>query len=332
MVMRVKFRFYLTVSCFIIVCAGCGFWRSTDQSGPGITLASFPTDLNIWEAKWSPDGSKIVFMAEKKGELPGHNAIYVYDLTTKQTKKIPTQAEELSPISDFSLFSVDWTPDGTALTLFGKPTNTLREYEGIWLIDLTTYKMNFLDEGRRYSWSPTGDKLAILDDIDEGYTRIRIRDVESKENQIIHEFNYEGISFNLRIEWSPDGEFLAIQVPGTTADGYAWDEIYLLSVDGLSFHPVIENTNWLLREPTWLPDSGWIAFIIANTPDENIVGVAPITGECLFVWFPQIKRADMVDVTADGKSALVVSWGDLYIVNIEEAVGPELLPNQLRCP
>jgi hypothetical protein len=40
----------------------------------------------------------------------------------------------------------------------------------------------------------------------------------------------------------------------------------------------------------------------------------------------------MVDVTADGKSALVVSWGDLYIVNIEEAVGPELLPDQLRCP
>jgi Tol biopolymer transport system component len=152
-----------------------------------------------------------------------------------------------------------------------------------------------------------------------------------QEEHAIQEFQHAGSSTFLDLDWSPIEDHLIISVPGENAEGHLWDRLYLLKLDGTHFGPILGDTAWRLYDPVWLPNGKWLTFI-AYTSEGGTVAVAPVTGECLFTWLPQLKNADRVDVSPDGRKLLVVSRGDLYIVDIETAVGAHVLPDQLQCP
>jgi len=300
------------------------------ESGPGIKNSSIPSNLYVYRAKWSPNGTKIAFIADKLRDIETATSIYIYDVLSKNVELLPTTAGKFPVSGNFYPNKLKWSPDGTKLYVSGKFSGQ-SGYSRIWVVDLDSYEMEQFSQGESLTWSPDGSQIAILDtEVDS--SKVRLVDAQGNEVQVIYEFKHSGSSRTfMNIEWSPYGDILAIAAAGVTHDGYA-DNIYLLRVDGTKFKPLIMNsTSWQLVSPTWYPDSQWLAFV-AFDPGQRTVKFAPITGECVYSWLPQIKNADNVDLAADGKTALVVSWGDLYIVDLEKAARPPISDGQPKCP
>jgi Tol biopolymer transport system component len=301
----------------------------SDQGGMGIHLARLPSESYVWYAKWSPNGEEIALISQKPGELRGITAIYLYDLKSEEVIQISTDAERSSTASRFYADQFDWAPDATTLAIAGGPAGK-PEQDGVWLMDLESYEMEYLTKGTSLSWSPVGDRMAIIDTHAYSST-ITILNIHDQEEHAIREFQHEGSITFLDVDWSPRGDNLVISVPGENAEGYRWDRLYLVKVDGSYFGAILEDSPWRLYSPVWLANGKWLAFV-ADASEGGTVSVAPVTGECIFAWIPGIKNADRVDVSPDGRKALVVSSGRLYIVDLEEAAGSHLLPDQLSCP
>lgn len=303
--------------------------NTTNQSSTGVELSQIPSMLYVWDSKWSPDGNKIAFVADKKRDPTFPQALYIYDVMTNETVKIPLEAENLSPIKHFGLGELDWSPDGTILSFYGGPYER-KELDGIWFLSLDDYAMERITSGDTMAWSPSGDRIAVVETQPLTHSVIKIVNIQNREEQIVYQFDHKS-DWIFDIAWSPTGEDLLFTVPETNAEGYAWDKLYHLNLNDSSFTPVFENPQWSMYQPEWLPNGKWIVFI-ARSPTLGTVTVAPLSGECLFAWLPKISRADSVDVTLDGKKVFVVSWGDLYIVDLEKAVEFYLMPDQLNCP
>ena len=253
---------------------------------------------------------------------------YIYNLLTNETTKIPLKAENLSPLKYFGLSEVDWSPDGTKLAIFGQPMEK-PDLAGIWILDLNDYSMKRISNGETMSWSPDGKRIAVIETQPLTHSQIKIITNQNHEEKTVYQFDHES-GWDLEIAWSAIGEDLVVSVPETTAECYARKTLYRLNLKESSFVPVFENPQWSMDHPEWLPNGNWIVFI-AKSSIGGTVSVTPISGECLFAWLPKIKGADFIDVTEDGKKALVISWGNLYIVDLEKAVDFSQLPEQLNC-
>lgn len=315
----------MCVFSFTMLLTSC---NATNQVGTGVELSKIPSMLYVWDSKWSPDGNTIAFVADKNHDPTFPEALYIYDIITNETTKIPLEAENLSPIKHFGLSNIDWSPDGTKLAISGQRTEK-PDLSGIWFLSLEDYSMERITSGEMMAWSPSGDQIAVVETQPLTHSVIKIIDIQNHEEQIVYQFDHKS-DWILEIAWSPTGDDLLVSVPGTNAEGYAWKSLYHLSIDDTSFAPVFENPQWSMDHPEWLPNGKWIVFI-AKTTQGGTVSVAPISGECIFAWLPKINKADNIDVTFDGKKALVISWGDLYIVDLEKAVEYYQLPDQLKC-
>ena len=325
---NMKFHLIFVSICFfflVTILASCNF---TGQSSTGVELSKIPSTFLVWHARWSPDGNKIALYAEKNRDPTFPGSLYIYNLLTNETTKIPLEAENLSPLKRFSTGEVDWSPDGTKLALFGQPMEK-PDLTGIWILDLNDYSMKRISNGETMSWSPDGKRIAVIETQPLTHSQIKIITIQNHEEKTVYQFDHKD-DWGLEITWSASGEDLVVSVPETTSDGYATKTLYRLNLKDSSFVPLFGKPRWSMDHPDWLPNGNWIVFI-AQSSKGGTVAVAPITGECLFAWLPKIKEADFIDVTPDGKKALVISSGDLYIVDLEKAVDFSKLPDQLKC-
>jgi Tol biopolymer transport system component len=119
--------------------------------------------INLADPNWSPDGNSLIF-GENSGSNQG-SAIYVLDLKTRNTSKLPG--------SD-GYFSPRWSPNGryvVAITL-----NSLQ----FMIFDFTTQKWTELAHmfAAFPNWSRNGDYVYFngTQDNEPGYFRIRISD------------------------------------------------------------------------------------------------------------------------------------------------------------
>ena len=263
----------------------------------------------------------------KRGDQTSPAEIYLLDWRSETSERIPTVTENVSQ-ERMDISQIDWAPDGKTLGFFGIPTDP--KQQGIWLVNLENNQMRFFAKGNRFSWSPTGDRIAVLNEPDAYSFAIKVIDLQTNEERLVLEFQHQEASTQMGLDWAPIGDKLLVTVPGVNPDGYRLDGLYVLELDNSSFYPILGDSVWSLYHPAWLPNGKWLTSI-AITREGGTVVVAPETGECLYAWLPQLQKAEYVDVLPDGRKLLVISRGDLYIVDIEKAMGTQRLPEQLQC-
>lgn len=263
----------------------------------------------------------------KRGDQTSSTEIYLLDWRNETLDQIPTVTENATQ-ERMDISQIDWAPDGKTLGFFGIPSDP--KQQGIWLVNLENYQMRFFSKGNRFSWSPTGDQIAVLNEPDAYSFAIKVIDLPTKEERLVLEFQHQEASTQMDLDWSPTGDKLLVTVPGVSPNGYRLDGLYILGLDNSSFYPILEDSVWSLYHPAWLPDGKWLTSI-AIAKEGSTVVVAPETGECLYAWLPQLQKVEFVDVLPDGRKLLVISRGDLYIVDIEQAMGTLQLPEQLQC-
>ncbi len=332
--MNKTYKFWVLLATVLIIgCISLFFWRYLPaynyQAGVGIYPVRLLSDQIVWDANWSPDGERIAMITTKRRDQTSPTKIYLYDWEEETLEWVPAVIESSSKGEEFYAMQIDWSPDGKTLAVSGIPTDPQKQ--GIWLINLENFGMRFLTKGESLSWSPAGDQIAVMTEPDAKSLAIKIVDLQKAKEIPIIEFQYQGSSTLMDLNWSPGGDLLVFTVPGENANGYRLDGLYVLKVDNSDYFQILKNSSWSLYSPVWLPTGEWLAFV-AYTSEGGIVAVAPATGECLYAWLPQIRNADWVDVSPDGRNLLVISSGDLYIIDIETAVGSHLLPDQLHCP
>jgi Tol biopolymer transport system component len=326
--MKTSRSYFSLLFLLMIMLVSCGIHFHPIISSPGIQFVHLPENLYSLNAYLSPDGNNIVMTANKRWDQTYPVYVYVFNIQSKELKKIPTIAQNLSPLGTFGEGDMAWSPDGTMLAIAGGPSDRL-DLSGIWLLNWSDYSMERVTSGDTMSWSPNGDRLAIIETTPITHSIIKIVNIQDHVEHVIYEFDHEE-EFLLKIDWSPTGEELIIGVPGSNSRGYAWGRLYRLNIDGSSFAPFLENSSWSLRNPTWLPNGTWIAFT-ADTGSRTVT-IASISGKCLFPWLPTIGDAIMISISKDGKKALVVTMWDLFLVDLEKAVPFDLLPENLKCP
>jgi Tol biopolymer transport system component len=317
-----KHRWWFPITILLITATALLACNPATQFIPGIEHLTIPNSLYTLYAKLSPDGTQLMMTGSKKGDPTYPTYIYSYNLESKEIVKIPIA-------DNFRTADFAWSPDGTELAIAGAPEGEL-DRAGIWLLNLNDYSVERITGGETMAWSPEGNRIAIIEKITSTRSRIKIWDFQNHIDQTIFEFDH-AINPDPKLDWSPSGKYLMISVPDTNTGGYAWGRLYRLNIDGSSFFPFLQNSTWSLSDPTSLPNSKWIAFIM-GTGEGATIAVAPESGECFFPWLSMVREPIMLDVSKDDKKVLVVTMFDLYIVDLEKAVPANMFPDQLRCP
>jgi Tol biopolymer transport system component len=180
-----------------------------------------PEGLIMRGAVWSPDGSRIAFIAGP------HEATHTYVASPDGTG--------LRQVSNGHGF-IEWSPDGRSITL-----------NGLVLLDLETGQSNTLSSVNLTSgppsWSVDGRRLVFSASHQDGtyVDEIHLIDLQSKQETIVPAGSAPALS--------ADGSKIAF-----TRDG----NLFLVNADGSGERQLIFPTQPFAESPTWLADDSLI--------------------------------------------------------------------------
>ena len=190
---------------------------------------------------WSPDGSRIAYVANVDGEPD----IYMVDLSGSPATRL-TFNDALERIGD-------WSPDGQWLVFneAGSDGLLLRNPDGVNRILLTD------GPDTDPVWSPKGDRIAFLRQADDGRDVYVLRPTNSgnwaQDTDELLVSNLTEDEFSL--SWSADGRRIAF-----AARGDEQSEIYTVLVDGTDLQRLTHNRANDLS-PRWSSTGDKIAFV-----------------------------------------------------------------------
>lgn len=301
----------------------CIFIDQSDAviSSPWIKEISSVNDYPIHDVEWSPDGNYIAMVGYRV--TPGSDVL-VYDIKTNNRQII------LGSEDDFSPASVFWSPDGDFLIIPGCYISDPR-CDGMWLVPINGDPPSFVTQGIGASYSPDGNRLAILVPT-INTLQIKLRDMNTGSESVLTEIHDDGNSLGLHIEWSPNGDLLAFTSETIGANGSPIREaLYLLDPEHPEPHRVFSDIPLEIVDFAWFPDGEWMALSIQNETNRGLY-LASLEEECLIPLLPRESYSwSYIDVSPDG-TQLVISDGDAYIVDLEAAAAEGVIEFPLRCP
>ena len=173
-----------------------------------------PEDDVHWYADWSPDGGSIVYSAlgDKRTIPPAEEAIYIFDLKTRERTKLPGSDGLTYP---------QWSPDRKYLAALSE------SYEKVMLFNFQTRNWKEMAHGNSLSaltWSPDA-KFLYFEDIlgpHEPIYRIRPEDTLAERVTDFESVLGSGAIRCQFIGFAPDGSVMAIISRGR-ADIYELD-------------------------------------------------------------------------------------------------------------
>lgn len=187
------------------------YWLSSDGKET-VDLSESPDAIHGF-GDWSPDGSKIAFIANRRD--PAYFDIYLQDLKTKEMTMV-YQSDAYNSIEN-------WSPDGRYL-VFSVFTSNLND--DLYLLDLSAKQTKHLTphEGDALYdaglWTTDGKGFFVLSDQGREFINLAYFDITAGKMNFLEDRNWDVNDVQL----SPDGKTLATLV---NAEGY--DELRLWS-------------------------------------------------------------------------------------------------------
>ena len=207
-----------------------------DSQSPGMT-----------EAAWSPDGTRVVFVADWDGD----DEIYVMNSDGSEIIQLTfNNADDGQPA---------WSPDGSQI-VFASIRDPVPGYEGpppeIYVMGADGAKQirltnnNLSDHSP--AWSPDGEKIAFTTSHFSYEKGSRINTMNPDGSEITLLVDLPGD--DLGPEWSPDGSRLVFfsQYPKTTS-------VFLVNADGSDVKQLTVGRD-THHDPVWSPDGKWLVF------------------------------------------------------------------------
>ncbi len=190
-------------------------WRSNPDGGGALRLT--PQDYSAQVARWSPDGSRIVFSG---GQVVGQvGTLALHTMNFDGSNLVPLAGPGLLPA---------WSPDGTRLAVHNGST------ANIAVMNSDGTNATSLPTGAGTdtwpAWSPDGRQIAWRKDVGGGgCNEVWLMDASGANQRKLP--LPAGIQ-PCQLAWSPDGKELALEANGG---------IWLVGVDGSAFRPLSPN-------------------------------------------------------------------------------------------
>jgi dipeptidyl aminopeptidase/acylaminoacyl peptidase len=163
-----------------------------------------PAVKGLRAATFSPDGRALAFYSSQGG----HQDIWVVPAEGGEPRQLTSKSMSV----DDTRFAPAWSPDGRTIAF----VSNLADYwaDDVWLVDVASGKMRQLSRdvtviGPSLSWSPGGDRLAVLGNAKKDFWYLDLADIflldpktgrESKVAMPVHVSAYGN-----RAAWSRDG-------------------------------------------------------------------------------------------------------------------------------
>ena len=216
---------------------------SSDNSFRQLTTTPASEEFPIW----SPDGSKIAFLAVHGGEI----SLQVMDMVTE------TVSLSITDIAN----PVSWSGDSDFLVT----TKHEGESRGLWtysLVDGLQAPVSTGASGDAYAtWSPTAERLAF-ESTRDGNPEIYAANVDGSdiarltENDVLDEWP----------QWSNDGQYIAY------ASGVEGDkDVWVMRADGSDRRQLTQGLLFGDAYPSWSPDDSSLMITVSSAGGEMML-------------------------------------------------------------
>jgi Tol biopolymer transport system component len=284
---------------------------------PGLKPILLPSYIKVpLGPNRDPTGSKVAFygvLGDRIGNL------FIVNLTNEEI-------EEILPRGEFySVSGLRWSQDGKEIIFVGIKSSQPEP---------KVYKMK-LGSSPEYvptdliatNLSPDGNSLAVVDDDNKN---IKIVNTENKTSKIIP-VGAEGSRQNVgQIVWSPDSQHLAFVVEDED-DGYEANSLRRVDVDGQNSQVLVDDPQGqTVSDPEWVLGGEWISFLLGFGANKRLNFVRE-DGKCIVEILKDYDGISSIDIAEDVSDAVVEFNGDLYLLDIEEALAPLTLEETLKC-
>jgi hypothetical protein len=193
----------------------------------------------------SPDGRRIVFIAETSQTLP-----HIYVMNADGTNPV-----QLTTGNDYQ---PQWSPNGSQIAFW-------RSGGGIMIMNADGSNQHAIvtTESETPSWSPDGSRIAYSDR-STGTWQIATIGADGSNRQILT----TGPGTKIWPDWSPDGTRIAFDSDQLCAP-FCYPQIYVMNADGSGVTQLTTATPADAHNPVWSPDGTRIAFANFNPQSGN---------------------------------------------------------------
>ena len=203
---------------------------------------------SIYGHTWSPDGRSFAYVSN----VDGNNEIYVMDSKEKTRWRLTHHPSRDSEPT--------WAPNGRWIIFISNRQGK----NDIYRIDVNGENVTQLTnqgECNELAWSPDSQWIAFTSSAPEGIGySLFVMSVEGRRLRRLS----DGIPLP-GCTWSPDGKEIAFI--SQNAEGGM--DIFSIDVDGKNLRQLTwSDQRVLIFEPVWSPSGKWIAYVLAQMPDE----------------------------------------------------------------